>query len=558
MSYHYKTRYKKRKFQDSDDVESDQESSDTETDTETEDSEFIEELEKELNPWSESSDETEDLDKIKEELEKELDDLEGKEEEEEEAEETKGEPVELGFIEIKPGDNWMETLAQKIMEQAQEQKERDSEYKKDDLNKQFIEACNSKHLQIETFEDDFVYFRKLNKQDKKKYINTIQALCHKEKDIPLRFRVLNSTMDSQTKSIVISHIDKLSQMEHANGEYHKMKNWIDGVLKIPFDHQIHLSVNETSPLSEKRTFLKRASDTLTQAIYGHDKAKSYILQVLCKWIQNPMSQGNILALQGPMGNGKTTLIKEGVAKALNRPFAFISLGGASDSSLFQGHSYTYEGSTWGKIVDVLMKTNCMNPIIYFDELDKISDTNKGDEIVHFLTHITDLSQNSVYQDNYFPGINIDLSKILFIFSFNDESKVNRILKDRMQVIHTKGFTNKEKVTICQDYLLPDVYKNYNVDPETITFTEEVIQHIIDNYTSKEAGVRNLKRCIDVIVSKINMYQIMFDPETEECSIELPYTLTDFKLPYTVCLSDIGNLLDQSTLDKSKPPEHMYV
>ena len=221
-------------------------------------------------------------------------------------------------------------------------------------------------------------------------------------------------------------------MEHANGEYHKMKNWIDGVLKIPFDHQIQLSVKETSP-SFRETNLSEtvASDTLTQAIYGLDKAKSYILQVLCKWIQNPMSQGNILALQGPMGNGKTTLIKEGVAKALNRPFAFISLGGASDSSLFQGHSYTYEGSTWGKIVDVLMKSKCMNPIIYFDELDKISDTNKGDEIVHFLTHITDLSQNSVYQDNYFPGINIDLSKILFIFSFNDESKVNRILKDRI-------------------------------------------------------------------------------------------------------------------------------
>ena len=174
MSYHYKTRYKKRKLEDSDDVESDLESSDTETETETEDSEFIEELEKELDLQSESSDEN--LDEIKEELEKEVDDLE-----DEEDEETKGEPVELGFIEIKPGDNWMEALAQKIMEQAHEQKERDLEYKKDDLNKQFIEACNSKHLQIETFEDDFVYFRKLNKQDKKKYINTIQALCHKEK-----------------------------------------------------------------------------------------------------------------------------------------------------------------------------------------------------------------------------------------------------------------------------------------------------------------------------------------------------------------------------------------
>ena len=127
-------------------------------------------MEKELDLQSESSDEN--LDEIKEELEKEVDDLEDKDEE------TKGEPVELGFIEIKPGDNWMEAIAQKIMEQAHEQKERDLEYKKDDLNKQFIEACNSKHLQIETFEDDFVYFRKLNKQDKRAVVTKLSLQRH--------------------------------------------------------------------------------------------------------------------------------------------------------------------------------------------------------------------------------------------------------------------------------------------------------------------------------------------------------------------------------------------
>ena len=111
-----------------------------------------------------------------------------------------------------------------------------------------------------------------------------------------------------------------------------------------------------------------------------------------------------------MGNGKTTLVKEGIAKAINRPFAFIALGGASDSAFFDGHSYTYEGSHWGRIVDILIESKCMNPIIYFDELDKISESAKGDEIVHLLTHLTDPSQNALFQDNYFPGIHLNLSK----------------------------------------------------------------------------------------------------------------------------------------------------
>ena len=127
-----------------------------------------------------------------------------------------------------------------------------------------------------------------------------------------------------------------------------------------------------------------------------------------KWIKNPMSQGNVLALQGPMGNGKTTLVKDGIAKALGRPFAFISLGGASDSSYLNGHSLTYEGSVWGRIVDILIKSKCMKPVIYFDELDKVSDTNHGEEIIGILTHLTDPSQNSEFSDKYFSGIKLFL------------------------------------------------------------------------------------------------------------------------------------------------------
>ena len=120
-----------------------------------------------------------------------------------------------------------------------------------------------------------------------------------------------------------------------------------------------------------------------------------------QWISNPSAMGTAIAIKGPMGTGKTTLVKDGISKILGREFAFIALGGTGDSSFLEGHSYTYEGSTWGKIAQILMDSKSMNPVIYFDELDKVSDTPKGEEIIGILTHLTDTSQNSQFHDKYF-------------------------------------------------------------------------------------------------------------------------------------------------------------
>jgi ATP-dependent Lon protease len=268
-------------------------------------------------------------------------------------------------------------------------------------------------------------------------------------------------------------------------------------------------------------------------------------------MRNPLAGGNVLAIQGPMGNGKTTLIKNGVAKALKRPFAFVALGGASDSAYFDGHCYTYEGSRWGRIVDIIQQCKCMNPIICFDELDKVSETAKGDEIINMLIHITDSSQNNTFQDNYFPGVNIDLSKVLFVFSFNDESKINRILKDRMQVIRTSGYEIKDKLEIAKNYLLPEIYSVYNYTEKDITFPDECISYIIANFTSEEKGVRNLKRCLDNLVSIINLYSI----SANDKSI-IDTKLETFRLPMTLTIESVDKLLKKETSEK--PPEHMYM
>ena len=422
---------------------------------------------------------------------------------------------------------------------------------------------------LEEEDNDFNYFQTLVPEEKEKHLTELKEIKDiRNTAVPLKFKILESDMDLKTKSIAIGNIEKLSEMDVSTGEYCKMDKWINGLINIPFGKTNELPINNENTFEEKREYLVQTQKELDKAIYGHQDAKMHILQVIGKWIKNPQSQGNVLAIQGPMGNGKTTLVKEGIAKAINRPFAFIALGGASDSSFFDGHSYTYEGSHWGRIVDILIESKCMNPIIYFDELDKISESAKGDEIIHLLTHLTDPSQNTLFQDNYFPGIHLNLSKALFIFSFNDESKIDRILKDRMYVINTKGFKPKDKISICRNYVLPELLDTFLFSKEEILFPDDTILHIIERFTGKEEGVRNLKRCLETIISKINIYYLSQKREKDKDDVEgeekkeekddLPMTfrIKDFKLPLTVTPEIVKELLPVKNGDQ--PPEHMYM
>ena len=454
----------------------------------------------------------------------------------------------------------------------------------DEMDEEYLELLEQKDIDQE--EDyDIQYFHSLSKEKKQSYIADIKQIQEiSDTFVPLRFKILNSKMDLKTKSIAIKNMDKLSEMDVSTGEYSKMEKWIDALIKIPFGTYVDLPINNYHSDYEKKNYIVKTQKILNKAIYGHQEAKMHILQVLGKWIKNPKSQGNVLAIQGPMGNGKTTLVKEGISKAINRPFAFIALGGASDSSFFDGFSYTYEGSHWGRIVDILMMSKCMNPIIYFDELDKISESQKGEEIIHLLTHLTDSSQNNMFQDNYFPGIHLDLSKCLFIFSFNDETKINRILKDRMYVIRTKGFKPDDKISICNDYILPEILSTFQFSPTEIIFEKESIIYIIDKYTNKEEGVRNLKRCLESIVSKINIYNLSHikderkvdtsmniktgetepnliysdDDVTDKIDdVSLTFEIKEFSFPLTIT-KDLVDILLPVSNDSSSPPFHMYM
>jgi ATP-dependent Lon protease len=261
-----------------------------------------------------------------------------------------------------------------------------------------------------------------------------------------------------------------------------------------------------------------------------DDAKMQIMQMIGQWISNPKSLGTAIAVKGAAGTGKTTLIKDGISKILGREFAFIALGGCGDSSFLEGHSYTYEGSTYGKIVQILIESKCMNPVIYFDELDKVSDTARGQEIISLLTHLTDTSQNNQFRDKYFAEVDFDLSKCLFIFSYNDENLVNPILKDRMYRIQTKGYDLKEKQIIAKNYLLPKIREQVGFAEGQIIIPDDVLSHIISNQAKGEEGVRNLKRCLEIVHTKLNLYRLvktdtsMFEKEMG-LRVSFPYTLT---------------------------------
>jgi len=269
-------------------------------------------------------------------------------------------------------------------------------------------------------------------------------------------------------------------------------------------------------------YLDKVDSYLDNAVFGLKTAKNQIKRVIAQWI-NGENTGYVFGFEGPPGTGKTTLAKRGISQSLQddngttRPFIFIALGGSANGSTLEGHNYTYVGSTWGRIVDSLIEAKCMNPIIYIDELDKISRTEHGKELVGILTHLTDPAQNEEFCDKYFSGIKFDISKCLIIFSYNDASQIDRILLDRIHRIQIDPLNRADKLVVAQKHLLPEIITNIGFSSDLIVFPEDVLIHIIDIYTY-EAGARKLKERLYEIAREINL-------EFLKQNITLPVTIT---------------------------------
>lgn len=366
------------------------------------------------------------------------------------------------------------------------------------------------------------YFNKLSNIEQKSLIKKYYKLNKINSDnIPCRFKLLSLDTTESNKSNLLNLYDSFIKLEESSEEYFKYKLYFDSIVEIPFN--IYNTINITNNINE---YLLESKNILNNNIYGHTKTKEYIIQVIGQYITNPNSIGNILGLYGPPGTGKTTFVKH-ISQILQRPVEIINLSGSQDVSYLEGHSFTYQGSKYGKIAHTLIKHKSMNPIIFFDEVDKISKTEKGLELENLLINLVDITQNYNYSDKYFQEITIDLSKILFIFSYNESQHINPVLKDRIYEIKVEGYSEQEKIELTHNYLIPSILKSFSFKKNDITINTSAIKYIIDNYCNNTSGVRELIKILKNILAKIHIIYI-----TDNSSLVNVYNNISFPLKLT--------------------------
>ena len=313
-----------------------------------------------------------------------------------------------------------------------------------------------------------------------------------------------------------------------NNKHNKINNESD-LIKILSDKKYTTSYGKYNNIYKKFCeyridYINYVDELLNNIIFGHTQAKHRIKCIISKWLSGGIKSGCVIGVHGPPGIGKTTIIKNAFSQCLvnfikydlendifiakyeehnnYRPFNFIGLGGATNASTLNGHNITYQNSTCGDIVNCLKKSKIMNPILFFDELDKISETEHGKEIASILTHITDPSQNNHFVDRYFTEIDIDLSKCIIVFSYNNHNKIDRIYE-----IKLKSFDINDKINISKKFLIPEIINEIGRNEDDIKIEDKDIKSIIKNYTF-ESGVRKLKERIMDVISTFNLKLIL--------------------------------------------------
>lgn len=411
------------------------------------------------------------------------------------------------------GDDFAERMVPKRHNMKKESKE----------VKKFVELI-SKPYEENTIDDQIDQFKGLSAEKQSRIIETLERKPTTPEE-SLMFKILSMKLPAETQTMVLSKYHSLQSLDGSSGEYFKLRNWLEKLTSIPFGLYKEIPIKVEDGQETCGAFMQKARRYLEEAIYGQEEAKMQILQFIATKIANPGGRGLSLLLSGPPGIGKTSLIKNGIAKALGWPFQFISLGGDSDATTYTGHQLVYESSHCGKIVNSVVAAKSMSMVLMFDELDKISATPKGEEVQNLLIHLTDPVQNEDFEDKYLSGVPIDLSKVMFVFSANDLNKIDKVLLDRMTVVELEGYNSKEKLAITENFLLPAALKEVNLN-EKVGISKEILEHVIREHAGDEKGVRQLKRCIEQITQKVNMLR-MFNTK------ELPFHIPNFNLPFVL-------------------------
>ena len=316
--------------------------------------------------------------------------------------------------------------------------------------------------------------------------------------------IMNNNISDHVKKCILT---KLDEMKANNSEYHKNLLYVKTLLDYPWIPKDFCDIfsNISSNNNKCREKLKEIREEFDKKVFGQTEFKTVIGDIVGKWMTNPNSMGKAIGLCGPPGCGKT-LIASGLGQVLGIPYQEIHLGGLEDGSVLNGHSFTYSGAQPGLIVTKMTMTGSPRCILFFDELDKACVKHGVNEIYNVLIHATDPNTNNKFSDKFFQDVTFELGKCIFIFSFNDASKIDPILKDRMEIINVSPYSMTDKVLITKKYLMVELLKGINIENGSVKISDELITYIINNYTM-EAGVRTLKNNIEKIFLKLNIDRI---------------------------------------------------
>ena len=339
------------------------------------------------------------------------------------------------------------------------------------------------------------YYRSLRKRDRMGLRRMLDRTMGNRRNgnaqVPLRLRVLQSNLPEPLRLKIFEEL--------RTSTCHKYIQWVTKAMELPLGSPCPPPYPKNTSLSEA---IAQAKTAMENVISGHDNAKAEVLKMVCTAHQGGSgAPAYSLGLEGLPGTGKTHFVRSALPAALGRPIVSICLGGATDVTYLLGNIYTYEGSREGRIAAALTQAKCSNPILHFDEVDKISATDRGAELAAVLLHLVDPTMNTAIRDRYFHDVDLDLSQCCFVFTYNDPAKVSPILLDRIKRVKMEAPTPEMRAQITRSHIVPRLRARLGVE---FDLSDEALQVILDGHTSTAEGMRGVEKDSDHVLAEAQL------------------------------------------------------